>query len=60
MNNQVFINKLNCKKNDGTIVEIAIKQFPPNCPKINYNNQCSSLFAAWLPAITVCRQSLFV
>lgn len=59
MDNKVFTNKFICKKKDGTTAEITIKQFPPNCPKINYNNQCSSLFAAWLPAITVCRQALF-
>ena len=38
---------------------VTIKSFPPSCPKINVNNQCSTLYSAYLPAITVCRQRLF-
>lgn len=59
MNNDVFTHTLVCLKSDGTTANVGIKQFPPNCPKINYNNQCSTNFSAWLPAITVCRQALF-
>ncbi len=58
--NNVFTNTLVCLKSDGTTTNVTIRQFPPNCPKINYNNQCSTLYSAWLPAITVCRQTLFV
>ncbi len=58
--NNVFTNTLVCLKSDGTTTNVTIRQFPPNCPKINYNNQCSTLYSAWLPAITVCRQALFV
>ena len=58
--NNLFAKNYQCLQSNKTTVMIAIKQFPPNCPKINYNNQCSSAFSAWLPAITVCRQALFV
>lgn len=58
--NNVFTNTLVCLKPDNTTVNIGIRQFPPNCPKINYNNQCSTIYSAWLPAITVCRQRLYV
>ena len=56
----VFTGTTSCMLMDNTIVQVKMRQFPPNCPKINYNNQCSANFSAWLPAITVCRQSLFV
>jgi hypothetical protein len=55
----VFTGTVDCKKIDNTIVGVAMMQFPPNCPKINYNSQCSVLYSAWLPAITVCRQAFF-
>jgi len=58
--NNVFTNTLVCLKPDNTTANIGIRQFPPSCPKINYNNQCSAIFSAWLPAITVCRQRLYV
>lgn len=56
----IFTNTIVCLKPDGNTTDIGMKLFPPNCPKINYNNQCSSNFSAWLPAITVCRQTFFV
>jgi hypothetical protein len=55
----IFTPTLVCLKKDNTTVIVGMKQFPPNCPKINYNNQCSANFSAWLPAVTVCRQALF-
>jgi hypothetical protein len=36
----VFTGTVDCKKIDNTIVGVAMRQFPPNCPKINYNSQC--------------------
>ena len=59
MDNAVFTKYIKCRKSTGEIAEVTIRAFPPSCPKINYNNQCSTANSAWLPAITVCRQSLF-
>lgn len=59
MDNAVFTNFINCVDSLGDTVAVTIRAFPPNCSKINYNNQCSTANSAWLPAITVCRQNLF-
>jgi len=59
MDNSVFTNYISCINSLGATVTVTIRAFPPSCPKINYNNQCSTTNSAWLPAITVCRQSLF-
>jgi len=56
----IFTKTISCYiKSTQTVRLVSMKQFPPNCPKINYNNLCSSNFSAWLPAVTVCRQALF-
>jgi hypothetical protein len=55
----VLTNTLPCKTSTGSIVNVTIRSFPPNCPKINYNNTCSTANSAYLPAITVCRQGLY-
>jgi len=55
----ILTNTLPCKNSAGDIVNVAMRSFPPNCPKINTNNVCSTLYSAFLPAITVCRQGLY-
>jgi hypothetical protein len=56
----IFTKTITCFiKSTGITTTVSMRQFPPNCPKSNYNNVCSTNFSAWLPAVTVCRQSLF-
>jgi hypothetical protein len=56
----LLTNTLPCKTSSGATVNVTMKSFAPNCPKINVDNQCSALNSAYLAAITVCRQGLYV
>ena len=49
--------KHKCLKSDGTTTCATWRYFLVNCPKVN--QQCSALSGAYVPAITVCNQSLF-
>ena len=48
---------MDCEKTDGTKVVAEWRLFYSQCPKVNVF--CSNTSAAYVAAITVCRQSLF-
>lgn len=48
---------MRCKKSDGNYTTVTWRFFYPRCPKINF--LCNAQRGAYVPAITVCIQSLF-
>lgn len=48
---------MRCKKSDGSYVTATMKVYYADCT--NRNLMCNSSSNAYVPAITVCQQSLF-
>lgn len=52
---------MRCKKSDGTYTTVTWKLYYPQCSRIlQALGICSSQAGAYVPAITVCNQALFV
>ena len=49
--------KMKCKKGNKT-VDVTWKLFAPRCPKVGNQNACGRKSAAYVAAITVCKQRL--
>jgi hypothetical protein len=51
---------MRCKKSDGSYVTVTWRLFYPRCSRILQGlGRCSALAGAYVPAITVCNESLF-
>jgi hypothetical protein len=50
--------QLKCKKPDGFFTCVQWFFFYPNCRNVNLN--CNSTAGAWVPAVTICNQQLFL